>query len=261
MISEPFGRYPGSYRVEPAAGEDSDLWYAAEGASGQESVHRAEQNATVLPGPVGLYRYNSQIHRAFHFRVTGRLGTSVWGTDVYTSDSTLATAAVHAGVLQPGQTGVVKVTILPGQSAYQGSTRNGVVSSSYGPFPGSYKVESGEAEAGGFFYAPGKIDNQPASSSGEQDPLDVPHGKASVLERAKAAGVTAVTAEVQLVALHEELLKRAVGDAAADDSGPDRDGGALAPLGKIGCAVVLKPVQSKKLLEMDRSHQYTAGSD
>ena len=50
----------------------------------------------------------------------------MWGTDVYTSDSTLATAAVHAGVLQPGQTGVVKVTILPGQAAYQGSTRNSV---------------------------------------------------------------------------------------------------------------------------------------
>ena len=82
-----------------------------------------------------------------------------------------------------------------------------------------------------FFYAPQNTDDQTAPSSGEQDPMDVPHGKASTLERGGAAGVTAVTAEVQLVALHEELLKRAVSDVAAEDSGPDRDGGALAPLG------------------------------
>ena len=92
----------------------------------------------VLPDPGVLYAYSRDIGHVFHFRVTGRVGGgSVWGTDVYTSDSTLATAAVHAGVLQPGQTAVVKVTILPGQSAYQGSTRNGVTSSSYGTYPSS----------------------------------------------------------------------------------------------------------------------------
>jgi hypothetical protein len=65
----------------------------------------------------------------------------VWGSDVYTDDSSISTAAVHAGVLQPGQLGIVKMTILPGKTDYQGTTRNGVTSSSYGQFPGSFCIE------------------------------------------------------------------------------------------------------------------------
>ncbi len=109
----------------------------------------------VSPDPGVLQNYMAYMGRVFHFRVTGRVdGGSLWGTDVYTADSTLATVAVHAGVLKAGQTAVVKVTILPGQAAYQGSTRNGVTSSSYGFYSGSYKVERADGEAGGFFYAP-----------------------------------------------------------------------------------------------------------
>src|SRR5262249_15208636 len=58
-------------------------------------------------------------------------GGSVWGTDIYTDDSPLAAVAVHAGVLQVGQKGVVKVTILPGQQSYTGSTRNGVTTGNW----------------------------------------------------------------------------------------------------------------------------------
>ena len=62
----------------------------------------------------------------------------MWGTDIYTDDSALACAAVHAGVVLAGQTKVVTVKIVAGQSSYQGSVRNGVTSSSYGTWPGSY---------------------------------------------------------------------------------------------------------------------------
>jgi len=33
---------------------------------------------------------------------------ALWGSDIYTLDSTLGMAAVHAGVVKAGQTGVVK---------------------------------------------------------------------------------------------------------------------------------------------------------
>ena len=56
-------------------------------------------------------------------RATPAAGT-VWGSDVYTDDSTLAAAAVHAGAVGAGETGLVKVTILPGESSYDASTRN-----------------------------------------------------------------------------------------------------------------------------------------
>ncbi len=38
---------------------------------------------------------------------------SVWGSGPFTTDSSLATAAVHSGVLRAGQTGIVRVTIVP----------------------------------------------------------------------------------------------------------------------------------------------------
>lgn len=80
--------------------------------------------------------------KVFYFEVTGANAGTVWGSDVYTDDSSLAKAAVHAGVLPLGQKGVVKVTFLPGQQAYQGSTRNGVTTANWNAFHRSFKVEA-----------------------------------------------------------------------------------------------------------------------
>ena len=52
----------------------------------------------------------------------------VWGTDVYTDDSSVCHAAVHAGIIG-FDGGVVTVVALPGRSSYAASERNGVVSS------------------------------------------------------------------------------------------------------------------------------------
>jgi len=93
---------------------------------------------SVLPDPGNLTGYRDRVGQTFSFQVTGAAQGSVWGTNVYTDDSSVARAAVHAGVLQVGQSGVVQVTILPGQQTYQGSTQNGVQSSGYGSWSGSY---------------------------------------------------------------------------------------------------------------------------
>jgi hypothetical protein len=92
------------------------------------------------PDPGSLTNLQNEIGKTFYFRVTGGVNGTVWGTGVYTSDSPLATAAVHAGVLKVGQTGVVKVTIVPPLEAYMGSTQNGVTTMEYGPWPGAYRV-------------------------------------------------------------------------------------------------------------------------
>jgi hypothetical protein len=91
------------------------------------------------PGSVGGLRGKNG--KTFLFEVTGAQNGSVWGTDIYTDDSSLAVAAVHAGVLQVGQKGAVKVTILPGQQSYTGSTRNGITTGAWPAFDGSFKVE------------------------------------------------------------------------------------------------------------------------
>ena len=65
---------------------------------------------------------------------------SVWGTDVYTTDSSICSAAVHAGVIQPAG-GDVTVTLASGLQSYSGSNRHGVSSSDWGPFQKSFTVK------------------------------------------------------------------------------------------------------------------------
>lgn len=70
----------------------------------------------------------------------------VWGTDTYTDDSSVCGAAVHAGVLSASG-GTVTVEIVGGQSSYASSTRNGVTSTQYGEWSGSFRVVGSKAAA------------------------------------------------------------------------------------------------------------------
>jgi len=75
---------------------------------------------------------------AFLCPPNGAAIASVWGTDIYTDDSSVCVAAVHAGVIMFSSGGPVIIEVRPGQSSYTGTTRNGVVSSSYGGWSGSF---------------------------------------------------------------------------------------------------------------------------
>jgi hypothetical protein len=97
------------------------------------------ETANVVNDPGSLNAYQGQIGAIVAFRVTGNANGSIWGTDVYTFDSPLATAAVHAGLVKVGQTAVVRVKIIPSPQIYQGSQRNGIQSGSYGAYPMAYE--------------------------------------------------------------------------------------------------------------------------
>jgi hypothetical protein len=103
----------------------------------------------VAKGYWGRYTANdirsleSKIGQSFSIEATGSLRGPLWGTDIYTSDSDVGSAAVHAGVLQPSEHGVVKVTIVPPIPVFLGSTRNGMTSATWTPgWSGAYKVEA-----------------------------------------------------------------------------------------------------------------------
>jgi hypothetical protein len=96
--------------------------------------------ANAVAGPINMVQFQNDLGKTFTFKVTGNSNGSVWGTDVYTSDSTLATAAVHAGVLTSGQTGVIKVTIVPSPQVFIGTTRNGVSSTGFTQYPSAFRV-------------------------------------------------------------------------------------------------------------------------
>jgi hypothetical protein len=98
-----------------------------------------EVRLVAVADPGNAQHLGMNVGKVYAFKVTGTATGSVWGTGTYTSDSTFATAAVHAGLLKVGQAGVVKVRIVGGLNAYQGSTKNGVTTSPYGPWSGSYQ--------------------------------------------------------------------------------------------------------------------------
>jgi len=86
-------------------------------------------NATAVSTTTGsLYSYRCP--------AGGTVG-SVWGTDAYTTDSSICTAAVHAGLISLAAGGVVTLQIVPGFSAYTGSVRNGVTTASWTAFGSS----------------------------------------------------------------------------------------------------------------------------
>ncbi|HPU39504.1 MAG TPA: LCCL domain-containing protein [Microthrixaceae bacterium] len=67
---------------------------------------------------------------------------SIWGTDEYTGDSSVCTAGAHQGVITVKDGGSVTVKLTPGRDSYEGSTDNGITSSSYGSFDSSFVVVS-----------------------------------------------------------------------------------------------------------------------
>ena len=83
------------------------------------------------------YRGQNGRHITFVCPPSGNPG-SVWGTDVYTDDSSICTAAVHVGLINTAMGGTVEIEIRPGLQAYVGSPRNGIGSAGYGAWHGSY---------------------------------------------------------------------------------------------------------------------------
>lgn len=64
----------------------------------------------------------------------------IFGSDVYTQDSSICTAAVHAGLITLDDGGKVTVEIRPGRLAYGSTTRNGIKSTTWGEYPRSFVV-------------------------------------------------------------------------------------------------------------------------
>lgn len=114
----------------------------------REQVRRLElaiTQALVYDSHPGLIsEHRGKEGKTLIFSVKGRTSGSVWGDGIYTDDSDLGTVAVHAGLLKPGQVGLIKVTIMAGREKYSGSKQHGVTSSEFQQFPGSIRVEKAE---------------------------------------------------------------------------------------------------------------------
>lgn len=70
----------------------------------------------------------------------GATDATIWGDGVYIDDSPICVAAVHAGVIASDLGGVFAIVVRPGQDAYASATRNGVRSTAFPAWGGSFEV-------------------------------------------------------------------------------------------------------------------------
>lgn len=73
----------------------------------------------------------------FYCPGNGQVGY-VGGSDIYTDDSSICSAAVHGGLITVEDGGAIAIRILPGQPKYISSTQNDVTSDAWGAWFGSF---------------------------------------------------------------------------------------------------------------------------
>ncbi len=93
-------------------------------------------NAEQAPAHMGAYA--NQFGKTLIFKLTAgqAINGNIWGTNQYTLDSSVAVAAVHAGVLKPGETKIVRVRIIQSPQIFVPSVRNGIQSHPFGVYIG-----------------------------------------------------------------------------------------------------------------------------
>ena len=132
-VLEPQSSYPSITR-NGITSEQSD----GSDGSYQLSVPAPDE---IADAPTTMSEFIGKYGVTFIFRVTTHKDGPIWGgkDNIYTTDSEIATAAIHAGLLNANQTGIVRIKILPGQSSYPELTRNGLTSHGFGEWEGSYQ--------------------------------------------------------------------------------------------------------------------------
>ena len=83
------------------------------------------------------YRQDTHHDRVFYCSGGGTPG-ALWGSDVYSDQSSICTAAVHAGLITAEDGGAIAIRLLPGQDEYNGTAQNAIASQSSGRGEGSF---------------------------------------------------------------------------------------------------------------------------
>jgi hypothetical protein len=107
-----------------------------------EAVVREAEDQTPVLWNTSASMVSFETGKTFKFKCpSGGKESAVWGTDIYTLDSSICNAAVHAGKLALESGGPVTIELRPGESAYKGTARNGIKSNDYGQYGSSFVVK------------------------------------------------------------------------------------------------------------------------
>lgn len=134
-----------SYQGSARNGVGSQRWAAYDSSFSFE----IDQSLEARPGErIASWTTNAKEHdgaagQSFTYVCSkgGTLGASVWGTDLYTTDSAICPAAVHAAKITPDEGGTVTILIRRGAASYPGSARNGVGSQRWGAYEWSFSFK------------------------------------------------------------------------------------------------------------------------
>src|SRR4029077_5245068 len=108
ITSQSYDAWEGSFRVERAP----EPWIV-QLPDGEDAARLVQM------GAMRGHRDTSVV-----VQVVGSASGNVWGTGTYTDDSSIATAAVHAGLLKPGEIGLVRVHVDGAHERYAASEGN-----------------------------------------------------------------------------------------------------------------------------------------
>jgi RNA polymerase sigma factor (sigma-70 family) len=110
-----------------------EVWINNDQDAGQKPKQAPVPNEAKADRPLTLDAITAKMLRdpgnRFDVELVGRFDGVVSGTDLYFYDSHLDTAAVHAGLVKPGEKAVITVTVVKCPKSGVGSIQNGVKSS------------------------------------------------------------------------------------------------------------------------------------
>lgn len=101
-----------------------------------------EENFVASDAPASMHGLCESVGTTYYFRVAGVTEGQLWGTDIYSGDSTIGAAAVHCGLLKAGQSGFLRATVVAPPDSFPGTTRNGVTSTEFGRYQYAYRLEA-----------------------------------------------------------------------------------------------------------------------
>jgi len=108
------------------SGMDKGFW------SGHYGPSIDNVNLSITPAPLPFTPGNNGCGPYQAFTVTGTSGGAIWGSNPYTDDSTFSSAAVHAGLIDVGETAIIEPYLVDNYPSYAGSTANGVSTYTWG---------------------------------------------------------------------------------------------------------------------------------
>lgn len=119
-----------------------DLSFQITGVVGSDGTGSAETIAwNSNADSLGIASDVGQTHTYICPPYDGTTTLIAWGTGIYSSDSSICTAAMHYGRLNPEVGGPVNVQITGEQTSFVGTQSFGYTSSSYGAWPRSYTFQ------------------------------------------------------------------------------------------------------------------------